>query len=389
MKKAIIIGGTGIIGTQLVELLLDDPGFEKVTVFGRRSMNIVDPKLEEHIINFAAPETWRDKVKGDVLFLCLGVSPKKAGNREDFFKIHYAYQFKFAEAASQNDVSECVLVSSTRNNNSPSIFYSTVKKSLEESISSLNFKKFIIAKPAKLYGIRKDRRPLEVAAIGLANLLNKIGLYHKERPIYARKVAQGMIEAINFYQTSTMLSSYNLHGLSKLYNRDQDGKVLSIRRATESDCWLISRLASVVFPDIYEGIVPNDQLDAMFDMLYSPQNILKQLRKDGYIYYIGYKGLTPCGYVCIEREGKDTFNIDKFYVLPCSQGYKASKFLFQESIKEIKKIQPRACIIKLHVNRYNKARYFYERMGMKLIKEENFCAGDGIYVNDCVMARQV
>ena len=55
----------------------------------------------------------------------------------------------------------------------------------------------------------------------------------------------------------------------------------------------------------------------------------------------------------------------------------------------MKKTNPQASIIKLHVNRYNKARYFYERMGMKLVREENFCAGDGMYVNDCVMARLI
>lgn len=389
MKKAIIIGGTGIIGTQLVELLLDDPGFEKVTVFGRRSMNIVDPKLEEFIIDFSTPERWMDKVKGDVLFLCLGVTPKKAGSREDFFKIHYAFQYRVAEAAARNDVKECVLVPSTRNNNSPSIFYKTVKSSLENAVSRLNFKKVIVAKPAKLYGIRKDRKPQEVALIAVANLLNKLGLYHQSRPIYARKVAQGMIESVNFYQDSAVVSSYQLHGLSKLYNRDQEGKALSIRQATEDDCRLISRLAAAVFPDLYSDIIPAEQLDVMFDMLYSPQNILKQLRKEGCMYYIGYKGQLPCGYVCIEQQGKNVFNLDKFYVLPCLQGYKASKFLFQESIREVKKNNPQASIIKLHVNRYNKARYFYERMGMKLVKEENFCAGDGMYVNDCIMARQI
>lgn len=388
MKKAIIIGGTGIIGTQLVELLLEDPEFDKVTVFGRRSMNIVDSKLEEHIINFNAPERWCNKVKGDVLFLCLGISPKKAGSRENFFKVHYAYQYRFADIAARNEVKDCVLVSSIKSRCGQSIFYKKVKESLEKSIQQLSFQKVILAQPAQLYGIKKDRKPIETALISVAHLLNKIGLYRKNRPIYARKVAQGMIESLNFYQTPTTLSSYTLHGLSKLYSRDQEGKTLSMRPADVKDCRLISQLAEAIFPERFVDELSADQIQAVFNKMYSSQNILNQMRK-GDRYYIGYKGGTPCGYVSIQQQEKIVFNLDKFYVLPCSQRDKVEKFLFQESIKEIKKINSKARIIKLHINRYNKARYFYERMGMRVIKEEEFCAGDGYYINDCVMARQL
>ena len=68
MKTAIVIGGTGLVGAQLVDLLLNDQDFEKIKVFGRRSLNISNSKLEEHLINFSKPEDWSDLVKGDVLF---------------------------------------------------------------------------------------------------------------------------------------------------------------------------------------------------------------------------------------------------------------------------------------------------------------------------------
>ncbi len=71
MKLAIVIGATGLVGKQLVLLLLDDNRFTRVIVFARRSLKFVNDKLEEHIIDFDKPGHWKHLVKGDVLFSAL------------------------------------------------------------------------------------------------------------------------------------------------------------------------------------------------------------------------------------------------------------------------------------------------------------------------------
>lgn len=91
MKTAIIIGGTGLVGTQLVDLLLNDQEFEKIVVFGRKSLNINNQKLEEHLINFSTPEYWENLVKGDVLFSCMGTTLAKAGSKEKQYEIDFTY----------------------------------------------------------------------------------------------------------------------------------------------------------------------------------------------------------------------------------------------------------------------------------------------------------
>ena len=40
MKKALVIGATGLVGRELVQLLLHDDRFEKVVVFVRRTTGI-------------------------------------------------------------------------------------------------------------------------------------------------------------------------------------------------------------------------------------------------------------------------------------------------------------------------------------------------------------
>ncbi|WP_237151190.1 NAD(P)H-binding protein [Pontibacter actiniarum] len=111
MKTAIIIGATGLVGKQLVHLLLADQRFNKIIVFGRHSLGIDNAKLEEHLIDFDAPENWRHLVKGDVLFSTLGTTLKQAGGQNQQYKVDYLYQFRFAQAAAQNGVPVYVLVS--------------------------------------------------------------------------------------------------------------------------------------------------------------------------------------------------------------------------------------------------------------------------------------
>jgi uncharacterized protein YbjT (DUF2867 family) len=184
MKTAIVIGATGLVGTQLVHLLLADTRFEKVLVFTRRSLQFKNEKLEEHIINFDQPDQWRQLVKGDVLFSALGTTIKQAGS-----------QYLFAEAASYNDIPAYVLVSSASASPESRIFYSRMKGELERDVKKLPFESISLLQPSLLYGNRQQERTGERIGFKVLSLLNKIGLFRKYRPIQGRTVAQAMLNA--------------------------------------------------------------------------------------------------------------------------------------------------------------------------------------------------
>ena len=63
MKTALIIGGTGLIGSQLLELLLKSQEYEKVIAFVKRDIGIQHLKLEQYVIDFDIPETYKELVK--------------------------------------------------------------------------------------------------------------------------------------------------------------------------------------------------------------------------------------------------------------------------------------------------------------------------------------
>jgi uncharacterized protein YbjT (DUF2867 family) len=100
--KALVIGATGATGKDLVNQLLNDQDFEEVNMFVRKPIDIQNNKLKVHLVNFEKPEEWKDLVKGDVAFSCLGTTLKAAGSKEAQRKVDYDYQYEFAQAAKEN-----------------------------------------------------------------------------------------------------------------------------------------------------------------------------------------------------------------------------------------------------------------------------------------------
>lgn len=162
----------------------------------------------------------------------------------------------------------------------------------------------------------------------------------------------------------------------------------TIRKATTEDCFLIQSLAHQVFPATYASILSPEQIDYMMEWMYSPENIRKQM-DEGHVYLLAYKENEAIGYVSVQPQEADVFHLQKIYVLPGYQGTHCGSFLFREAIRYIKEIHPTPCLMELNVNRHNKALHFYERMGMKKLREGDFPIGNGYYMNDYIMGLEI
>jgi uncharacterized protein YbjT (DUF2867 family) len=204
---AIVIGATGLVGSDLIEQLLSNQQFDRVKVFTRRSLKKTHPRLEEYVINFDQPEQWEGLVKGDVLFSTLGTTLKKAGSKGAQFKIDYKYQYYFARAASENGVPDYVLVSAA----------GSMKGILEKDIKKLPFQYITILRPGMLSGNRKEERSGEKIGIRLFNILQHIPGLKSLKPIPASTVAKAMINASNYHPEA--INQYTLGEVFKLAKR--------------------------------------------------------------------------------------------------------------------------------------------------------------------------
>lgn len=190
-----VVGATGLVGKQLVDLLLENQNFEKVKIFVRRNSGIQHPKLEQHIVDFGDNESWKTQLKGDVLFSTLGTTVKQAGNKEKQYDIDFTLNYNFAKAAQENGIENYVLVSSIGANAKSGIFYTRIKGELDDTVAKLGFPNLAILRPSSLTGERKEKRVGEVITIPLATFFTKF-VFKKYRPIKDTIVAQAMINAV-------------------------------------------------------------------------------------------------------------------------------------------------------------------------------------------------
>jgi len=193
MSEAVLIGATGLVGSELLRRILVDERFSSVVVLGRRSTGVTHAKLREHVIDFDAPSSWSDRVKGDVLFSALGTTIRAAGTPAAQYKVDHTYQVRTAEAARRNGVGTYVLVSSGGASPRSRIFYSRMKGELERDVEALRFPRTRILRPGLLDGERREVRAGERWALRLLRPLAPV-LPASARPIPVAFVARAALE---------------------------------------------------------------------------------------------------------------------------------------------------------------------------------------------------
>jgi uncharacterized protein YbjT (DUF2867 family) len=192
--KALIIGATGATGMDLIHVLLQDPAYQEVVAFVRRSTGINHTKFSEQVVTFEKIEEVAGAIQGDVWFSCLGTTLKAAGSKEKHWHIDYEIPVKFAHIAKRNGISTVVLLSSYGAFAKSNVSYLRIKGQLEEQIASLAFDQCIVFKPGFL--LRKDTDRLgERVITGPLNFLSSLGLFRKYRPISTSTLAGKMAKA--------------------------------------------------------------------------------------------------------------------------------------------------------------------------------------------------
>ncbi|MBD1432558.1 NAD(P)H-binding protein [Sphingobacterium sp. DN00404] len=190
--KAIVIGGTGATGKELVAQLLEDNRFDAVTVLVRRDFFSQQAKLTEIVVDFEKLSDYKAYIQGDVAFSCLGTTLKDAGSKDAQWRVDHDYQLEFASIAKASGVESFLLLSAFGANAKSSLFYNKMKGSLEENIKKLNFTQLVILHPGGIERPDSDRKG-EKAMIKLLKAFNAIGLFKRYEPLSTKRLAKAMI----------------------------------------------------------------------------------------------------------------------------------------------------------------------------------------------------
>lgn len=190
--KALVVGSTGLVGSELIKLLENDSEFSKITALVRKKTDQVYNKTEEVVVDFEKlpEELFENK---EVVFCCLGTTIKTAGNKEAFRKVDFEYPLLTAKMAKKKGVEKYAIVTAMGANSKSSIFYNQVKGETENALESLEFKSLGIFRPSMLLGNRSEVRTGEVIGQYVMNLFGW-AIPKNYKAIQAKSVAEAMMK---------------------------------------------------------------------------------------------------------------------------------------------------------------------------------------------------
>ncbi len=160
--------------------------------------------------------------------------------------------------------------------------------------------------------------------------------------------------------------------------------MINISEATSQDIPAIIEIAERTWWPSYSNILSADQIRYMLDTIYSPALIKEQISGGSQTYMVLKDDDSPKAFASFSKrmEESGVYKLHKLYVLPETQGKGYGKILIQH-VKE-RLSQKGIHILDLNVNRFNRAKNFYERIGFQILREEDIPVGP-YWMNDFVM----
>ncbi|MCP4326253.1 MAG: NAD(P)H-binding protein [Alteromonadales bacterium] len=198
-KIAIVAGGSGLVGHELMMLLLQEDVIEKVHALGRRPTNLSHSKLKEHIHVDLSITNWDENSRSpDIGFICLGTTLKQAGTKENLAKIDIDLVCQVAQEMKLLGVSRIAIVSSYGADPRSLSHYLKCKGRMESNVAKIGFERVVFVRPGPLSGERAKPRNNELITENILNFFSPflIGKLINFKPIQGKDVAQSMIYSL-------------------------------------------------------------------------------------------------------------------------------------------------------------------------------------------------
>ena len=209
MKTAIIFGSSGLVGSTLLNQLINNSNYSKIKIFVRSSPDIINPKVEIINTDFNNLEKYKNLINGDDCFFCIGTTKKNSPNKNDYRRVELDLPIQIAQISKSNNVKSFIFVSSGFADPNNSGDYLKFKGLVEEEIKNLDFEKIGILRPSFLLGTRKEKRIGEKIGIIIFQILSPLmmGPLKRMKPIHVKTVAGAMIKIAQSELNQTIFES--------------------------------------------------------------------------------------------------------------------------------------------------------------------------------------
>ena len=217
MKTAILFGATGLIGSHLLEELLNNEEYSRVKIFTRKDIKKIHSKLDIYNINFKQLDNYKDKIIGTDCFFCLGTTRRQTPNKLDYIDTEFNLPVSIAQIAKENKIKSFIYVSSGGANVQSKNLYLQNKGKAENEIINLLFDFTAFIQPSLLLGNRSEFRIGERIAQFFFKSLSFIfvGKLRPFKAIHALTVSKAIIKIINKKEKNLYFTSDKLEILGK------------------------------------------------------------------------------------------------------------------------------------------------------------------------------
>ena len=220
-RRVILVGSTGLVGSELLKLLIDDMTIVEVITLTRREISSTHSKVKNIVVDFKCLDAiMATFCNVDTVFCCVGTTIKTAGSKEKFRQVDYDIPVDLARIASAAQVNRFIVISSLGADNPRNNYYLNVKHEMEKAVSVYKFNKLSIIRPSLLLGNREEfrfaERALQIFSV-LFSFLFK-GPLEKYKPISADVVAKAMTNISIGFNNQSIYESSDLNWLGQ-YSR--------------------------------------------------------------------------------------------------------------------------------------------------------------------------
>ena len=165
--------------------------------------------------------------------------------------------------------------------------------------------------------------------------------------------------------------------------------MITISEATPNDFKTIQEIANKSWPVAYGKILSKNQIDFMLESMYALNVLNDNYTKKNHFFLLLNEFEIPLGFASYECHylNTKTTRLHKLYLLPEAKGKGLGKLLLQKIIKITQLNNSEK--ISLNVNRFNKSYLFYQKMGFKIVAEEDLEIGNGYLMEDYKMELKI
>jgi uncharacterized protein YbjT (DUF2867 family) len=191
-RVALLAGASGLVGSHLLSLLLEDPRWDRVLSVGRREVDVRHQKLDQRVVQLS---DLGELPRVDDAFSALGTTIKKAGSQHAFRAVDHDAVVALARAARTAGAASFLHVTSMGADAGSRVFYTRVKGETERDVASVGIPATVAFRPSIIDGERPESRPGE--HVGLLVMRTLAPVLGRSRPTHARDIAAAMLAEAN------------------------------------------------------------------------------------------------------------------------------------------------------------------------------------------------